>query len=35
MATIQKYIDELAATNSFQRLVFPPFGKTFGFPDKE
>ncbi|KAF7716207.1 Aldo/keto reductase family protein [Penicillium ucsense] len=35
MATIQKYIDELAATNSFQRLVFPAFGKTFGFPDKE
>ncbi|KAJ5176109.1 uncharacterized protein N7482_001986 [Penicillium canariense] len=34
IATIKKYSDELAATKSFQRFVFPPFGKNFGFPDK-
>jgi glycerol 2-dehydrogenase (NADP+) len=34
VATIKKYSDELAATKSFQRFVFPAFGKDFGFPDK-
>ncbi|KAJ6108512.1 hypothetical protein N7523_009835 [Penicillium sp. IBT 18751x] len=35
MATIRMYSETLAATKSFQRFVFPPFGVTFGFPDKE
>ncbi|KAJ5635046.1 uncharacterized protein N7484_008359 [Penicillium longicatenatum] len=35
VATIKKYSDSLAATKSFQRFVFPPFGKDFGFPDKQ
>ncbi|OJJ31173.1 hypothetical protein ASPWEDRAFT_45133 [Aspergillus wentii DTO 134E9] len=35
MATIAKYTDGLAATNSFQRFVYPPFGVNFGFPDKQ
>ncbi|KAL4888961.1 NADP-dependent oxidoreductase domain-containing protein [Aspergillus ambiguus] len=34
MATIAKYSDGLAATKSFQRFVYPPFGVDFGFPDK-
>lgn len=34
MATIAKYTDELAASNGFQRFIFPPFGVDFGFPDK-
>ncbi|GES57967.1 protein GCY [Aspergillus terreus] len=34
MATIAKYTDGLAATESFQRFVYPPFGVDFGFPDK-
>ncbi|KAF9885670.1 hypothetical protein FE257_012652 [Aspergillus nanangensis] len=34
MATIAKYTDGLAATKSFQRFVYPPFGVDFGFPDK-
>lgn len=34
MATIAKYTDSLAATKSFQRFVYPPFGVDFGFPDK-
>lgn len=35
MATIQTYSDTLAATNSFQRFVYPAFGVDFGFPDKQ
>ncbi|KAJ6032157.1 hypothetical protein N7540_002889 [Penicillium herquei] len=35
MAIIKKYSDSLAATNSFERYVFPAFGVTFGFPDKQ
>ncbi|KAJ5725574.1 uncharacterized protein N7483_006931 [Penicillium malachiteum] len=35
VATIKKYSDSLAATNSFERYVFPAFGVTFGFPDKQ
>ncbi|KAJ5915957.1 hypothetical protein N7454_010864 [Penicillium verhagenii] len=35
VATIQKYTDSLAASNSFQRFVYPPFGVNFGFPDKQ
>ena len=35
MATIKLYSEGLAANKSFQRFVFPPFGVTFGFPDKE
>ncbi|KAL5043870.1 hypothetical protein BDW71DRAFT_187183 [Aspergillus fruticulosus] len=31
---IGKYSAELAATNGFQRYVYPPFGVDFGFPDK-
>ncbi|KAJ5804992.1 hypothetical protein N7474_010879 [Penicillium riverlandense] len=34
VATIKKYSDQLAATKSFQRFVYPPFGVDFGFPDK-
>ncbi|KAJ5273044.1 hypothetical protein N7478_008169 [Penicillium angulare] len=35
VAIIRKYSDSLAATNSFQRYVYPPFGVNFGFPDKQ
>lgn len=34
MDTIAAYSNGLAATKSFQRFVFPPFGISFGFPDK-
>lgn len=34
MATISRYSDDLAARNAFQRFIFPPFGVSFGFPDK-
>lgn len=34
MDTIAKYSNGLAASKSFQRFVFPPFGINFGFPDK-
>lgn len=34
MDTIAKYSNSLAASKSFQRFVFPPFGVNFGFPDK-
>ncbi|KAJ5569759.1 uncharacterized protein N7459_009189 [Penicillium hispanicum] len=35
VATIAKYSDSLAASKSFQRFVYPPFGVNFGFPDKQ
>lgn len=35
MATIRKYSDDLKAEGKLQRFVFPPFGISFGFPDKE
>lgn len=35
IAIIRKYSDHLEATKSLQRFVFPPFGYTFGFPDKQ
>ena len=34
MATIAKYTGDLAARKAFQRFIFPPFGVSFGFPDK-
>lgn len=35
MATLRKYSDGLQAEGKLQRLVFPPFGVSFGFPDKQ
>ncbi|CAG8052783.1 unnamed protein product [Penicillium salamii] len=35
IATLRKYSDGLQAEGKLQRFVFPPFGQTFGFPDKE
>ncbi|KAJ5329080.1 hypothetical protein N7541_000790 [Penicillium brevicompactum] len=35
LAVLRKYSDGLKAEGKLQRFVFPPFGYTFGFPDKQ